>query len=55
MAELKPKEGELTTADLASFGILQKDPENTKRKETNDETEHERPDGGQIPPSEGGN
>lgn len=26
MAELKTKEGELTTADLASFGILQKQP-----------------------------
>jgi uncharacterized protein YjbJ (UPF0337 family) len=27
MAELKTKEGELTTADLATFGILPKDPE----------------------------
>jgi hypothetical protein len=30
MAELKTKEGELTTADLASFGILQKQPDGPK-------------------------
>ena len=30
MAELKTKEGELTTADLASFGILKKQPEGPK-------------------------
>ena len=34
MAELKAKEGELTTADLASFGILPKQPEDTTREET---------------------
>ena len=33
MAELKAKEGKLTTADLASFGILPKQGENPRRKE----------------------
>jgi uncharacterized protein YjbJ (UPF0337 family) len=33
MAELKTKEGELTTADLASYGIPQKQPEKTRREE----------------------
>jgi hypothetical protein len=30
MAELKGKEGELTTADLASYGVAQKQPEGPK-------------------------
>ena len=30
MAELKRKEGELTTADLASYGVAQKQPEGPK-------------------------
>ena len=33
MDELKPKEGELTTADLATFGILPKQPEDMAREE----------------------
>jgi uncharacterized protein YjbJ (UPF0337 family) len=33
MAEPKTKEGELTTADLASYGIPQKQPENLRREE----------------------
>jgi uncharacterized protein YjbJ (UPF0337 family) len=32
MAELKTKEGELTTADLATYGIPQKQPENTSKE-----------------------
>jgi uncharacterized protein YjbJ (UPF0337 family) len=30
MAELKTKEGELTTAELATFGILPKEPEDAR-------------------------
>jgi hypothetical protein len=30
MAELKTKEGELTTADLASYGVAQKQPDGPK-------------------------
>ena len=30
MAELKTKEGELTTAELATFGILPKEPEDVR-------------------------
>ena len=30
MAERKTKEGDLTTADLASYGVAQKQPEGTK-------------------------
>jgi uncharacterized protein YjbJ (UPF0337 family) len=33
MTELKTKEGELTTADLATYGIPQKQPENTSGEE----------------------
>ena len=33
MAELKTKEGELTAADLATFGILPKQSEKPRRKE----------------------
>ena len=33
MAEVKTKEGELTPADLATYGIPQKQPENSSREE----------------------
>ena len=34
MAELKTKEGELTTADLASYGIPPKQPDKTQAGES---------------------
>jgi hypothetical protein len=60
MAEQKTKDGRLTSADLASYGIPIEQPAllkelelNDDKKEQNDETKHKRSYRGKAPRSEG--